>query len=671
MTLPGFKKKIDASGVRTVLLVSFSNPGDALLSLPVLEALRAHFPTSAVDVLAGPRACRVFEARPGLRRIIRYDKKMSWRKRWDFWRDLRRKRYDLAVDLRRSAFGLLGKRRVFSGPSVRRRHKRDAYLDVLARLGIPVQAHRRSGMLGVREAGAASPILIAPGSRSDTKRWCEGRYVQLADRLIDRTGREVIFIGDESERELCERIQARMRRPSRNVAGCKTWAESVELIRTAALLITNDSAPLHAADHFGVKVLSFFGPTDPELYGPQTTPAGALFRNEFCSPCGKAQSRYGRECLDEISVEAALKRALRLIRGETGPPSKKILMVRLDRIGDLLLTLPAVSAVRAAEPQARITFLARPQTRAIAERSPEVDETMVYDYGRKGRHRLVRGYWRLVLQLRRMRFDEAVVFHPTLRSHLLCWLAGVKRRTGYATGSGRFFLTRTVMDLRKEGLQHESRNALEVVQAAGFRPSEHLPQIDVFPEDEKAAEALLASEGLAPGEAYAALHTGASCRSKCWPGEYYAALAKLMRARLGLKIVLIGDGRQRAANASMAAELGPEAVDLTEKTALCCLAAVLRRAAVFISNDSGPVHLAAASGAKVISIFGRNEKGLSAKRWSPLGERSRYLQGDAGCVTCMADACPIEFECLRNLSPESVFGQAEALIGQIPRTVSS
>ena len=672
-----------------ILFVTLSNIGDAVLSLPVLEGLGRRFPGGRVDVVAGPRSKAVFENHPFVNRVFVDEKRRPFGERLVFFRELRRERYDLVVDLRRSLFSFLGKRSV--GLFVRsagRRHKRQSHLDLLRRLGVrdlsgppavqagaAVPAEGGSGAPAGVPAGPGPLVVVAPGSKSETKQWPKERFGLLAGRLSLSDGARVVWIGDETERGLAEEICGGMRGASVNLAGRLSWKESMALIGQADLVVTNDSAPLHAADHQGRKVLCFFGPTDPVKYGPEKTPAGVLFRGKFCSPCEKAQCRYGHECLTEITVDEAYKRARFLLAGEpvsrstgepvnglTGSPlSPNILVIRLDRIGDMLLSFDALACLRAKFPAARITVLARPYAKDAAERSSDVSDVLVYDYRKKGEHGSLRGYFRLLREIRKRRYDAAFVLNPTFRSNLLCFLAGIPRRIGYAS-RGRWLLTDAVPDRRREGRQHESVNVTDVLRPYGVPAGARSAGFGVYPEDEAAAEDLLSAAGVGPGEDIFVLHPDSSSPSKRWPAEKFAELAKRLSGERGWRPVLVGAVRHADADAGTACRMGGNACDLSGRTAIPVLAAVLKRARVLVSNDSGPVHLAALVGTPVVSIFGRNQAGLSPARWRPLGQKSAHVQKDAGCVVCLADECPIGFECLKALEVDEVLAAVNALL---------
>jgi len=665
------------SKIKKILFVSYSNIGDAVLSLPVLERLRSFFPQARIDVVHGIRSRVVFEYDPRVHKRFVYDRRKPWKERIRFFYGLWRTRYDLVVDLRGSLFGFLGRRRTpfFRWPHPI--HMRDRHLSMLSGLGIPLE--QPNGILPPSEGVRLSMndalrsiggrfdsrlIVIAPGSRSPLKQWGEENYARLADRLVGHLGVHIAWVGEKSEEPIIRRICQQMQFPSTDLVGKTSWDECVYVIGQSSLVITNDSAPTHAADQLGKKVMVFFGPTDPAKYGPQGSPDGVLFRKKFCSPCEKPFCRYKHECMKEITVDEAYKRAVALLNNDGGRAEKRILFVRLDRIGDVLLSLPAIHAVRRRFPKAKLTAMVRPYAQSIVERSEDVDDVMVYDYrDRAGQHRFPLGYFRLLHEIRKRKFDMVFVLHPTLRSHVLCFLAGIPRRVGYAV-RGNWLLTETTPDRRHLGTQHESDNVLDLVKPFALHDGPKRLKFSLHPEDSREAKEALASEGMGSNERYFVFHPGTSHRSKQWPRERFLRLGHLLQETWGYGIVLVGDGRHTALNRWICDAMGGRCLDLSGRTSVVRLAAVLSGCEILVSNDSGPVHLAVAVERPVISIFGRSEPGLGPGRWGPLGENCRAIQKDVGCVVCLADKCTIDFECLKAVWPEEVFDAVRSLLGE-------
>jgi heptosyltransferase-2 len=148
--------------------------------------------------------------------------------------------------------------------------------------------------------------------------------------------------------------------------------------------------------------------------------------------------------------------------------------------------------------------------------------------------------------------------------------------------------------------------------------------------------------------------------------ERFAAVADRLAAEHGVKICVVGGVglTDEAQAAAMLAGMRQPALDLSARLTLGELAALLRRCDLLVSNDSGPVHMAAAVGTPVVDIFGRNQRGLSPARWGPLGDGHAVLHKEVGCVTCLAHRCDIEFLCLTSLSAEEVYQAAAAVLAQ-------
>jgi len=168
-------------------------------------------------------------------------------------------------------------------------------------------------------------------------------------------------------------------------------------------------------------------------------------------------------------------------------------------------------------------------------------------------------------------------------------------------------------------------------------------------------EDFLSSKGIGRGDIIVGIHPGASCPSKRWPVERFAALADKIIADFRVKVVIIVGPSDMGLGDRAASLSRRGAVNLAGILSIRELAAFLKRCALFISNDSGPVHISVAVGTPVVSIFGRNEKGLSPERWRPLGKEDAVIHKEVGCKRCLAHNCRISFKCLKNISVDEVY----------------
>ncbi|MBN1527106.1 MAG: glycosyltransferase family 9 protein, partial [Candidatus Omnitrophica bacterium] len=174
---------------------------------------------------------------------------------------------------------------------------------------------------------------------------------------------------------------------------------------------------------------------------------------------------------------------------------------------------------------------------------------------------------------------------------------------------------------------------------------------------------LFASGGIREGGAVIAVHPGASCPSKRWSAERFAQAADRIAERYDARVVIIASEKDRVFGDKVASLMKRPPLNLSGKTSVADLASVLKRARLFISNDSGPVHIACAVGTPVVDIFGRNDRGLSPRRWGPTGANDIVLHKEVGCEVCLAHNCKLGFKCLDAITVDEVVGAAEKILG--------
>lgn len=339
---------------------------------------------------------------------------------------------------------------------------------------------------------------------------------------------------------------------------------------------------------------------------------------------------------------------------------KRILIIRTDRIGDVVLSTPAIAASRSAFPDAYIAVMVSEKAKEIVTGNPHINEVIVYDKMR--RHRSFLRTAAFAARLKAKRFDLALILHSTVRVNLISFLARIPKRVGYARGKMDFLLTHKLEYKKRLGEKHESEYSLDVLRFLGVETRAFPLSMPVKKADEKKINALLRESRLSGGCGFIALHPGASCISKMWSCKNFAKAADLLIEKFKVSVVLVSSPEQTALGEATMAAMRHKPLFLCGRTSLGELAALLKKARLFISNDSGPVHIACAVGTPVISIFGRNEKGLGPARWRPLGAKAAVLHKDVGCVPCLAHNCKKGFLCLDSVKAEEVLEKAKALL---------
>lgn len=303
---------------------------------------------------------------------------------------------------------------------------------------------------------------------------------------------------------------------------------------------------------------------------------------------------------------------------------KNILIVRTDRVGDVVLTTPAIRALRGAYPHSRISILVAPRTRDLVEGNPDLDEVLVDDRGKE--HKGPFGFLKLVYCLRQKKFDLAIIFHTKKRTNLTCFLAGIPSRIGYKNNKLGFLLTHPLRDTRHEGKKHEVQYCLDVLQELGITAATHWDlYVPVKKEAEQWVEQFCREHRISAQDRLIAIHAGASDPSRRWPEERFADLIDKLIEDYSGKIVIIGTADIRKINREIISLAHHPVLDLTGMMTISQLVSLFKRCDLLISNDSGPVHIAAAVGTPVIAIFTRNQPGINPERWRPLAQNSKVI----------------------------------------------
>ncbi|MBI2941564.1 MAG: glycosyltransferase family 9 protein [Chloroflexi bacterium] len=370
------------------------------------------------------------------------------------------------------------------------------------------------------------------------------------------------------------------------------------------------------------------------------------------------------------SLLRALGRATRPLIG--APPStiRRVLVVRPDHLGDLLLMTPALRLLRTALPDVQITCLVGPWGRPALRDNPNVAEILTWDFPWFNRQELpsfarrTRQLVELAQLLDSHEFDAALIMRFDFWwGALACHLAGIPVRIGYDTPETRPFLSRA---LPHPGRVHETDCDLALARA--LVGASALPDLSVerrldfviSDADERAAQQLLAKHGVGEDEPVVALHPGAGAWPKFWTVEGFGAVGDALAERVGARVVITGSLDERCLADGVAREMRHEPIILVGKTGLGVLGAVYRRTRVVVGVDSGPMHLAAAVDAPSVHLYGP----IDPQRFGPVGDPARHLvvRSEIECSPCdRLDWPGEEYEahpCVRMIPPAQVLEAA-------------
>jgi lipopolysaccharide heptosyltransferase II len=331
---------------------------------------------------------------------------------------------------------------------------------------------------------------------------------------------------------------------------------------------------------------------------------------------------------------------------------ERILLIRIDRMGDVILSTPMIETLRKTYPSSFIAMMVKPIWRELLEGNPYLDETISYD--KDGAHHGILGTLKFARQLRKYRFDTVLILNPRVRSHWCAWLAGIPVRIGFDSENG-WLLTHRVPFRKHEGKKHEIEYMMELFKFFDFEKKVYRPFVTVSNESAKSVDPLFKDSGVGENKPAIAIHPSSSCLSRRWMPERFAELADRLIEKQGVKVFLISGASEKSFTDSVEKIMRHPSINLGGKLSLKETAGLLKRCTLLISNDSGPTHLAAAVGTPVVAIFGASQPGLSATRWRPFGPDHVVLQKDVGCKVCLAHDCDIQFRCLTELSVDEVY----------------
>jgi heptosyltransferase-2 len=360
---------------------------------------------------------------------------------------------------------------------------------------------------------------------------------------------------------------------------------------------------------------------------------------------------------------------------------RAILVVRLDEIGDVVLTTPFLRELRRNAPAAWITLVVKPEVFNLVELCPYVNEVVTFDWRVSGRgwrlKRHSRALYLAATRLWRRRFDLALLarwgpdyYHWTY----LAYFSGASRRVGYSErvlqrkqqlDAGPHRLLTDVIDHR--GAKHEVERNLEVLRFLGANVPDDRLEIWLDKEDRSFARRVCAGEGIGPHDLVIALAPGAGAVKRCWPIERFAELGRLLVREYDARLAVVGGPEDRHLGGQLQSGLGPAVLNLTGRTTLRQTAAVLERCQLAVTTDSGPMHLAAAAGRAVVEISchprgGDAEHYNSPLLFHPWGVPHVVVQPEHATHPCRDSCESREPHCILGVETGEVWAAARGLL---------
>ncbi len=344
---------------------------------------------------------------------------------------------------------------------------------------------------------------------------------------------------------------------------------------------------------------------------------------------------------------------------ESGKKVNKIAIFQTSFIGDSVLTTPLIRKTAKLFPDAKIVVITRPQTDDIFRSMKEVSEIILNE--KTGWNKIF-GVWKTAKAIRNAGVDILLVPHRSFRSALIAWLSRVPVRIGFTSSEGWFLYTKTVPF---SWMIHDAERNLSLLQGIVKEKftAEKL-NLRYTPTAEENVASLMKDFNL-EGKTLVGIHAGSAWPTKCWPMEYFVQLISRLQTELGVQAVLVGGGKKDADLGEKICQLSQgRAANLCGKTSLADLMALMQHFKLFITNDSGPMHIATAFDVPTLAIFGPTTRELG---FFPYGEGHRVVEvKDLACRPCALHGgkkCPLgHFKCMKDIAPDVVFQNAKEML---------
>jgi len=328
--------------------------------------------------------------------------------------------------------------------------------------------------------------------------------------------------------------------------------------------------------------------------------------------------------------------------------AKRILIFNVNWLGDVILSIPGIRAVRENFPDSFIAVVIPQRCREVLEGCPYLDEVIYFD------ERIThRGFWKkvqFIFVLRKKRFDTSFLIHRSLTRTLICYLAGIKDRVGYDSRKRGWLLTKKINPLPRDRM-HRADYYLGIFEGAGLKISSKIYEFFLNDSHRASIQNKLKEAGLKENERFAVLHPGANEPIRRWPVEHFVSLAKRIHKDFGWRVVISGSDRDLPLGRKIEEMSALQIINLCAQTSLKELAALFEKAKLVVCGDTGPMHIASAMGTFVICLFGT----ASAKITSPRG-KGKYIiiQKDVDCVIPCRKLDCADNRCMKAITVEDV-----------------
>jgi len=330
---------------------------------------------------------------------------------------------------------------------------------------------------------------------------------------------------------------------------------------------------------------------------------------------------------------------------------KKILIIDFLAIGDLLFTTPLLETIRYNFKSAEITMSIRKSVKDILLYNEDIDNLLFFD--KKDKHKSMLGYINFIKKIREVNADLVLTLQDNPRLALLSYLSKAPHRIGLVDNKFRklFYTTTIKPDNNKHRVDYyldiaKSMNNIKTIKNNGLK-------LNITDKEIKWARSILSKNNINLKKKLIGLHIGGTWRTKRWPVKKFAKLADML-IKEGLEVIILGGPGDVEDSLRVENYMKKNTINLAGKTDLLKLTGLLDNLNLFISGDTGPLHMAVARNTKSLAIFGPTE----VWRYRPYGKKHEVVKLDLDCQPCHKKICPYNWECMKNIEVEDVFKNA-------------
>jgi lipopolysaccharide heptosyltransferase II len=336
---------------------------------------------------------------------------------------------------------------------------------------------------------------------------------------------------------------------------------------------------------------------------------------------------------------------------------KNLLIVRTDRIGDVVLSLPLAEIIKRHFPACRVTYLLREYTKSLAHKHPFIDEILLLK--EENGKVIIRDNYQ---ELKKYDFDSCIIVYPTFQTTLIAFLSGIRHRIGTGYRWYSFLLNHKIFEHRKYAEKHELEYNVNLLKAFGINEKVSVDKIkfhlNVEPQSEKVVDKLLNDNKIERAKPIVIIHPGSGGSAIDLPTSSFKELVRMLSLESKLSIIITGLSSEKKLCDELI--INDNIKNFAGKLSLSEMIALINKSTIFISNSTGPIHIAAALEKLTIGFYPKI-LACSAKRWGPYSNKGKIFVPKIDCKDCTREQCE-RLNCMSSIKMDEVFSEVQKLL---------